>query len=101
MNAERRKMTVILLRLARELNVRQNKLARNEDYDYSLQREIDSVFHAISEVHSIAHMDPIDQAIYRTSFDFIDGKIKMGKCLEEIERHLNVLYKGTGMKNRR
>ncbi|WP_196427020.1 hypothetical protein [Paenibacillus woosongensis] len=89
------------MRLARELNARQNKLAREEDYDFSLQREINSVFYAISEVHSIAHMDPIDTAIHRTAFDFVDGKIKMGKCLREIERHLNMLHKGSGMKNRR
>lgn len=101
MKAERRKMTVILLRLARELNVRQNKLARNEDYDYSLQREINAVFYAISEVHSIAHMDPIDLAIYRTASDFIDGKIKMRQCLQKIERHLSELHTGTGMKHRR
>lgn len=101
MNAERRKMTVILLRIAKGLNARQNNLARNEDYDYSLMNNINEVVRAIVEVHSIAHMDPIDTAIHRTAFDFIEGRMKMSKCLEDIEGHLKGLYKGSGMKNRR
>lgn len=101
MNAERRKMTVILLRIAKRLNARQNKLARNEDYDYSLMNNINEVVGAIGEVHSIAHMDPIDTDIHRAAFDFIEGRIKMRQCLQDIDLHLSGLNKGSGMKNRR
>lgn len=73
----------------------------NEDYDYSLMNNINDVVHAIGEVHSIAYMDPIDTAIYRAAFDFIEGRMKMSQCLEDIEHHLKRLYKGPGMKNRR
>ncbi|WP_160045725.1 hypothetical protein [Paenibacillus sp. USDA918EY] len=95
MTKEKRKMTVILLRLARELNAQQNKLVKNdEDYDYFLMKHINMTIYAISEVHSIASLDPIDTEILRTVWDYLERKINMRQCLEGISLHLAELDDG-------
>lgn len=95
MTKEKRMMTVILLRLARELNALQNRLTKNdEDYDYYLQKQINNTIYAISEVHSIACLDPIDKEIFCTALDYLDRKINMRQCLEGISLHLAELDDG-------